>query len=125
MFSNLSRTRPLFFVTAYDVAYHQANPADFDRLDNSLLFSLAYYPIPEVSIGPYVRPSARTYFTNTSFQHDRDDFNISAGLDVTCSLANTPPCLPIFSHTDDYSNNSGQSYDNTTPGLSVTGSFKF
>jgi hypothetical protein len=30
-----------------------------------------------------------------------------------------------LSHTDNYSNNSAQSYDETTPGLSVTGTLKF
>ena len=58
----LMKDMPLFFIAAYDLAYHQANPADFDRLDNTLSFSLAYYPIPELSIGPCVRPSGRGLF---------------------------------------------------------------
>ena len=116
---------PLFFIAAYDLAYHQANPADFDRLDNALSFSLAYYIIPEVSIGPYVRPALRTYFTNTATQHDRDDFNLSAGLDVTWTVCKYASLSADVSHSDNWSNNSAQSYDETTPGLSVTGTFKF
>jgi hypothetical protein len=121
----LVKDTPLFFVAAYDLAYHQANPADFDRLDNALSFSLAYYPVPEVSIGPYVRPAARTYFTNTANQHDRDDFNLSEGVDVTWQPCKYASLSADVSHANDYSNNSGQSYHDTIPGLSVTGTVKF
>jgi hypothetical protein len=116
---------PLFFIAAYDLAYHQANPADFDRLDNALSFSLAYYIIPEVSIGPYVRPALRTYFTNTATQNDREDFNLSAGMDVTWTVCKYASLSADVSHSDNWSNNSAQSYDETTPGVSVTGTFKF
>jgi len=121
----LLKNTPLFFIAAYDLAYHQANPAAFDRLDNALSFSLAYYPIPQLSIGPYVRPAARTYFTNASFQHDRDDFNLSEGLDVTWQPCKYAALSADISHTDDYSNNAGQSYNDTIPGLSITGTVKF
>ena len=113
------------FVAAYELAYHQANPADFDRLDNTLSFSFAYYPIPEISIGPYVRPSARIYFTDTSYQRDRDDFNLSEGIDITWQPCKYAALSADLSHTDDYSNNAGQSYSDTVPGLSVTGTPKF
>jgi hypothetical protein len=115
----------LFFVAGYDLAYHQANPADFDRLDNTLSFSLAYYPIPELSIGPVVRPSLRTYFTNTSYQNNRDDFNLSEGFDVTWTPCKYASISADFSHSNDYSNNSGQSYNDTIPGVSLTGTLKF
>jgi hypothetical protein len=121
----LMKQTPLYFVTAYDLAYHQTAPSDFDRLDNILSFSLSYYPIPEVSIGPYVRPAARTYFTNTAAQHDRDDFNISAGIDVTWQPYKYASLSADLSHSDDFSNNSGLSYDQTAPGISITGTFKF
>lgn len=121
----IGKDAPFFFIAAYDLAYHQANPAAFDRLDNTLSFSLAYYPIHELSIGPFVRPSARTYFTNATNQHDRDDFNLSEGVDVTWQPCKYASLSADVSHTNDYSNNSGQSYNDTVPGLSVTGTFKF
>jgi hypothetical protein len=121
----LLKNTPLFFIAAYDLAYHQASPADFDRLDNALSFSLAYYPVPELSIGPFVRPAARTYFTNTPTQHDRDDFNISEGLDATWQPCKYFSLSADASRTDDFSNNSGQSYHDTIPGLTATGTFKF
>jgi hypothetical protein len=121
----LVKNMPLFFIAAYDLAYHQANPADFDRLDNTLSFSLAYYPIPELSIGPVVRPSGRAYFTNTEDQNDRFDFNLSEGLDITWQPCKYAALSVDLTHVDDYSNNAGQSYDETTPGLSVTGTVKF
>jgi hypothetical protein len=116
---------PLFFIAAYDLAYHQANPADFDRLDNTLSFSLSYSPMAGVSVGPFVHPSARSYFTNTSFQHDRDDFNISEGLDVTWTPCKYVSLSADFSRADDFSNNADQSYEDTIPGVSVTGTLKF
>jgi hypothetical protein len=116
---------PLFFIAAYDLAYHQADPDYFDRLDNALSFSLAYYITPELSVGPYVRPAARVYFNDSFFQHDRDDFNLSAGVDVTWQPCKYTSISADLSHTDNYSNNSAQSYDETTPGLSVTGTLKF
>jgi hypothetical protein len=141
---------PLFFVAAYDVGYHQTAPSAYDRLDNTLSFSLAWYPMPEVSITPFVRPSERIYFTDTADinqaggtfvngagnvvtvlpnhvrgQHDRNDFNITAGMDVTWTpikyLSVSADCYT--SH--DYSNNSGLSYDQSSPSLSLTGSYKF
>jgi hypothetical protein len=121
----LFKDTPLFFIGAYDLAYHQANPSAFDRLDNVLSFSLAYYVLPSLSIGPYVRPAARTYFTNTAGQNDRDDFNISVGLDVTWQVCTYASLSADINHTDNYSNNSGMSYDETTPSLSVTGTLKF
>jgi hypothetical protein len=120
----IGRNLPLFFIASYDLAYHQANPAEFDRLDNVLSFSLAYNPISELSVGPFVRPAARTYFTNTD-QHDRDDFNLSEGLDVTWTPCKYTSLSADFSHTDNYSNNASRSYENTAPGLSVTGTVKF
>jgi hypothetical protein len=90
-----------------------------------LSFSLAYYITPELSVGPYVRPGARVYFNDTHFQHDRDDFNLSAGLDVTWQPCKYTSLSADLSHTDNYSNNSAQSYEETTPGFSVTGTIKF
>ncbi len=116
---------PLYFVVAYDLAYHQASPAQFDRLDNILSLSVLYYPIPSISIGPYVRPAARTYFTNVAGQNDRDDFNLSEGIDVTWSPCKYFSLSADLSHADNYSNNSPFSYQNTTPGLSLTGNLKF
>ena len=116
---------PLFFIGAYDLAYHQSAPGDYDRLDNDLCFSLAYYPIPTLSVGPYVRPDARIYFTNTAVQHDRNDFNLTEGLDVTWRPIQYVSLSADVLHADDYSNNAGLSYSNTIPGLSVTGTVKF
>jgi hypothetical protein len=121
----LMKDTPLFFVAAYDLAYHQANPADFDRLDNTLSFNLAYYPVPSLSLSVYVRPSARIYFTDTETQNDRNDFNLSEGFDATWQVCKYLSVSADFSHTDDYSNNSGLSYANTVPGVSLTGTLKF
>jgi len=121
----LSKTLPLFFVAAYDLAYHQANPADFDRLDNILSFSLVYYPLPSVSISSFVRPASRDYFTNTANQTDRTDFNLSEGLDVTWQPWKYASLSADFTHTNDYSSSTHQSYNESSPGVSVTGTVKF
>jgi hypothetical protein len=90
-----------------------------------LSFSLSYYVLPSLSIGPYVRPAARAYFTNTAGQNDRDDFNLSCGLDVTWQPWSYASLSADITHSDNYSNNSGMSYDETTPSISVTGTLKF
>jgi hypothetical protein len=128
----LLKDDPLFFVGAYDLAYHQANPAIYDRLDNTLSFSVAYYPIPELSIGPFVRPGARTYVTDGTValstpvtQHDRNDFNLSEGLDVTWRPCEYVSLSADVVHTDDYSSSAGLSYYDTIPGFDVTGTISF
>ncbi|MCE0484540.1 MAG: hypothetical protein LV479_09915 [Methylacidiphilales bacterium] len=127
--AQLIQGTPLFFIGAYDLAYHQTSPAIFDRLDNTLSFSLAYYPMKEISIGPFIRAGARTYFTdgvvNGITQHDRDDFNLAEGLDVTWMPCKYVSLSADFSHVNDYSDNTSLSYNNTVPGVSVTGTVKF
>lgn len=119
------KSLPLFFVTAYDLAYHQANPAAFDRLDNILSFSLVYYPMPKVSVSSFIRPACRNYFTNTATQTDRTDFNLSEGVDVTWQPCQYASLSADFTHTNDYSSSAGQSYNEASPGVSVTGTVKF
>lgn len=123
----LVKGEPLFFIAGYDLAYHQTNPSNFDRLDNALSFSLAWYPIKTLSIGPYVRPALRIYTTDNAAlnQNDRHDFNLSEGIDVTWQPNKWVALSADFSRTDDYSNNSGYSYGNSLPGVSVTGTVKF
>ena len=142
---------PLFFVSAYDLAYHQTTPADYNRLENTLSFSVAWYPVPQLSVGPFVRPSYRIFFNDTSSidqrahtvvtangttvltypaahiagQHDRDDFNIAAGIDVTWTPIKYFSVSADFDAANNYSNNSALSYDQTSPGISLTGSYKF
>jgi len=128
----LLKDEPLFFIGAYDLAFHQTSPAIYDRLDNTLSFSVVYYPIPEVSIGPFIRPGARTYVTDGTValstpitQHDRSDFNLSEGLDVTWKPCEYVSLSADVIHTDDYSNIAGLSYSDTIPGLDVAGTVKF
>jgi hypothetical protein len=126
----LFKDTPLYFIGSYDIAYHQANPGIYDRLDNTLSFDLFYYPIPELSLGPYVRPGARIYMTNGAvtpgnIQNDRDDFNLAVGFDVTWQPCKYVSLSADFSHVNDYSNNSALGYSNTTPGLGLTATIKF
>jgi hypothetical protein len=139
----LSAEVPLFLVTAYDLSYHQANPTQFDRIDNTLSCNLTYKPLADVSISAFVRPSYRIYPTDTdplvrypNFffgpnshnappQHDRADFNISAGIDVTWTPIKYLSVSADFDAVRDYSNNSALSYDQSSPGVSLTGSYRF
>jgi len=121
----IGKNNNLFFVAAYDLAYHQASPSMFDRLDNTLSFSLAYYPCRSVCIGPYVRPGARIYTTDTAFQNGRDDFNISEGLDVTWQPCKYLAISADISSQNDFSNTANVSYNVVSPGISATGTYKF
>ena len=121
----LFKDTPLYLIAAYGLTYHQASPDEYDRLDNSLSLSLAYYPVPELSLSAFVRPSARTFLNDTSFQHSRDDFNLSEGVNVTWKpLKYFSVSLDIV-EADDYSNAAGQSYATFTPGFSLTGTLAF
>jgi len=115
----------LFLVEAYDLTYHQASPSVFDRLDNTLSLSLSYYPCHQICIGPYVRPAARTYVTNTATQNGRDDFNLSEGLDVTYQPCKYVDLSADLTNANDFSNTAGVSYNVFAPGISVTGTIKF
>lgn len=123
--TQLLKDTPLFFIASYDLAYHQADPVEFDRLDNTISLSLSYYPIQSVSLSAFVRPAARTYVTNTSTQNGRDDFNLCEGLDATWQICKYASVSADFTQANDYSNNSDQSYDSTSPGVSLTGTLKF
>ena len=81
--------------------------------------------MPKVSISAYVRPAARTYFTDTSYQTDRNDFNLSEGLEVAWQPWKYVSLATDFTHTNDYSSASAQSYNQSSPGVSVTGTIKF
>jgi len=137
---------PLFLITAFDVAYHQTTPDTYTRIDNTLSVNLTWTPVSEVSLSLYARPSYRIYFNDTpdmnesSFQdttgtiypathvggqHDRADFNIMSGFDVTYTPIKYFSVSADFNTAEDYSNNSGLSYDQMSPGISLTGTYKF
>ena len=117
----LSDTIPLYLIGTYDLAYHQADPDDFDRLDNILSIGLSYNPIPSVSIRPFVRPAARIFMTNTPVQSNRSDFNLSEGIDIAWSPVKYASLSADFTNTNDYSTASGQSYNESSPSISLTG----
>jgi len=121
----LSNHIPLFLIGSYDLAYHQANPDAFDRLDNSISFGLIYHPIPTVTIAPFVRPSCRIYMTNTPVQSERKDFNLSEGIDVAWQPVKYADLSADFINANDYSSAGGQSYNQSSPGVSLTGEVKF
>lgn len=121
----LSKSNDLFFIGTYDITYHQTSPSVFDRLENALNFSLAYYPWKDFSLGPYVRPAARNYVTNTSTQHGRVDFNLSEGVDFTYQPCKYVALSIDITNANDYSNTAGMSYNVFEPGVSATGTFRF
>jgi hypothetical protein len=117
---------PLFFVSTYELDYHQASPSMYDRLDNAVYLGLAWYPLPQLSLTPFVRPEARNYFTNvTGVQTGRNDFNLSEGLTVSYQPIKYLNVSANIIHTDDYSNNKGLNYSSTIPGIALTGTYSF
>jgi hypothetical protein len=125
-----SHNLPLFFIFSYDLAYHQADPDVYDRLDNMLSFGLAYYPIPSVSIRPFVRPAARIYLTDNAMtdsvvQSERHDFNMTEGLEIGWTPVKYTSLTADFTQSNDYSSASGQSYNQSSPGVSLSGEVRF
>jgi hypothetical protein len=121
----LGDNMPLFLIAAYDLAYHQASPATFDYLSNGAILALAYYPINAITISPYLNPSWRRFFTNTSTQNDRDDLHLAEGLNVNWQPYKYVSLGADLYHVNDFSNNSGLSFNYTIPGVILTGEFKF
>jgi len=121
----LSKDNDLFFVGTYDLTFHQASPSIYTRLDNALVFSLSYYPCKEVCIGPYIRPEARVYTNDSAIQNDRHDFNLSEGVDVTYQPCKYVALSADLTNANDYSNTPNMSYNVFSPGVSVTGTYKF
>ena len=122
---SLSDDTPVSLVMTYDVAYHQASPSVFDYLSNGLVVSLVYTPIPEVTIAPYINPTLRTFPTNADGQKDRMDAHLAEGLDVIYQLWEYCSLDASIYHVNDFSNNSGLSFNYTIPGISLTGQYKF
>jgi hypothetical protein len=121
----IGKNNDLFFVGVYDLNFHQSSPSFYNRLDNAFSLSLAYYPRKDVSISPYVRPEARIYTNDTSFQNDRHDFNLSEGVDVTYTPCKYVSVSADITNANDYSNTQNMSYNVFSPGCSVTASYKF
>ncbi len=121
----LSTEIPLSLVAAYDITYHQAAPSVFDYLSNGVTFSLVYNPINEVTISPYISPSVRNFFTDADGQNDRIDAHLAEGLDVIYSPWKYCALDASIYHVNDFSNNSGLSFNYTIPGVSLTGEYKF
>ncbi len=103
-----------------------------------------------VTITPYLRPGWRVYTTDTTDinqaggtffapnfnlvtippthfrgQHDREDFNLAMGIDATWTPIKYLSVSADFNAANDYSNNSGLSYNQTSPSVSLSGSYKF
>jgi hypothetical protein len=122
---SLSSDVALYLLVGYDIAYHQASPSAFDYLSNGIGCSLIYNPIPELTISPYINPALRSFLTNTYFQHDRDDAHLAEGLDVIWQPWKYLALDASIYHVNDYSNNSGLSFNYSLPGVTLSGAFEF
>jgi hypothetical protein len=123
--TQLSKDNDLYLVSTWDLAFHQSNPSMYSRVDNSLNFSLTYYPCKQVSVGPYVRPEARFYTNDTPIQNNRRDFNLEEGIDVTYQPCKYVALSADLTNCNDWCNTVNQSYNVFSPGVSVTGTYKF
>ena len=54
----------LYFVGTYNIGWRLTDPGYYSRVDNSLLFSMVYQPVQEVSIQPYLRSAIYSYTDN-------------------------------------------------------------
>jgi hypothetical protein len=121
----LSSETPLSLVAGYDLEYHQTSPDVFDYLSNGLLVSLVYTPMNTVTMGPFINPSLRNFITNTASQNDREDAHLAEGFNVTWQPWTYAALQASIFHVNDFSNNSGLSFNYTLPGVSLGGEVKF
>jgi hypothetical protein len=117
----------LYFVGAYELAYHQSHPSFYDRVDNAVSLTVAYYPIPQITITPFVRLAAWMFPTDTltPMQNGRDDFNLAEGLEITWKPNKYLAVVADITRTDDFSNSANQSYAITSPGITLAGTISF
>ncbi len=57
----------LFFLASYNIGWRLTDPDYYSRVDNSLLFSVVYLPVKQVSLQAYARPAIYAYTDNREF----------------------------------------------------------
>jgi hypothetical protein len=78
-----------------------------------------------VTMGPFINPSLRNFITNTASQNDREDAHLAEGFNVTWQPWTYAALQASIFHVNDFSNNSGLSFNYTLPGVSLGGEVKF
>lgn len=115
----------LYLDTGYNLTYRQTTPGIYTRLDNALTVGLSYLVTPQWVIQPFFRPACYTYVNDTAGYTDRNDFNLTTGVDVTWKPNKYCSFSGDVIDTRNFSSASGNTYNATIPGLSVTGTFSF
>jgi len=65
------------------LAWRHVSPAQFDRVSAELGAGLVFYPLSTLEISPFVNVAARYYPTDTDAIHNRRDFTLQSGANVT------------------------------------------
>lgn len=123
----------LFFVGAYNIGWRLTDPNYYSRVDNSLLFSIVYLPVREVSLQAYARPAIYAYTDNNEFNtattelypQGRTDYNIALGTMVTYSPIKEVSLNANFNWIGNYSNLGDREYRTISPALTLSGAVGF
>ena len=123
----------LFFFGAYDIGWRLTDPQLYSRVDNSLLFSVVYLPVPQVRIQPYLRPAIYAYTDNeeispttgTLVYRSRTDYDVALGVNASYFPIKEIALNASVNWTGNYSNVGDREYTVTTPVLGVSGTIGF
>ncbi len=123
----------LYFLGAAEVGWRLTDPGYYSRIDNSLLFSLIYAPLPELKVQGYFRPAAYVYTNDQEYDYQdgffynsgRTDYNISVGAMATYSPIEQVALNANLNWTGNYSTVGAREYQVFTPTLTVSGAISF
>lgn len=125
--------KDLFFLGSYNIGWRATDPDIYNRVDNSLLASVVYMPLQEVSLQAYARPAIYSYYNNNEINsatgalhpQGRTDYNASVGLISTYSPIKEVTLNANFNWTGNYSNLGDREYRTISPALTVSGAVGF
>jgi len=123
----------LFFLGSYNLGWHLTDPDQYCQVDNSLIFSTVYLPVPQVSLQAYFRPAIYAYTDNqelnlttgATFGRDRTDYDVSLGLSATYTPIKQVSLTANFNWTGNYSNVGDREYRTISPAVTLSGSIGF
>lgn len=129
----ISKDHNIFFLGSYEIGWRLTDPQRYSRIDNSLLASLIYLPVPQVRIQAYLRPAIYAYTDDQEINFDtgelqersRTDYNVSTGFNVGYSPIKQISLNANLNWTGNYSDVGFREYNAVTPGFGVSGAIGF
>ncbi len=115
----------VYFLGSYEFGWRHASPSHYDRLESTLMLSLALYPADTWWIQPYVFCEGFLYPNDTDTQTDRRDFRVTPGISITWEPVEHVSVESGFVWLRNYSNNHERNFEVLMPGITLEASIGF